>query len=86
MDKKRLTALVIAVLDTVVESKGDVLGGVPEGILYAGLMGEVDLDVFQEIILGTLKKVRLVESNGHLLFATPKGEEVIQEIRAKLPK
>lgn len=68
-ESDRKIMLALAVLSTVNETKE-----APEGVLYAGLMGMMDLDGFQRIIGGLVETGLLVRRPGPCVAITEKGK------------
>jgi hypothetical protein len=68
--KQEMAALKIlqAVAETIRE-----MGEVPSGVLYAHLMGMVDLETYTALI-GILKRAGVVQESGHVLRWTGKRE------------
>lgn len=63
---------------------GIVLGGVPEGELYAVVL-ETDIGRW-EIVRAVLLKVALVTIQGHVVRLTPKGEKLARAFEDALVK
>lgn len=83
MNRQKINALLAALIETL-EEVGD--AGAPRGVLYAALMGEVDLGGY-ESVEHLLLAGELARREGDVLRITPKGSEIaakIAEARAKL--
>jgi len=59
-------------LEAIAGTTGSSMGGIPDGHLYAAVMGIVNLDVYQATIRA-LVGAGLVTNRGHFLAATPAG-------------
>lgn len=60
-----------AIYDTIAEAGEE---GIPSGHLYAMLCGKMSLDVYNNLI-GTLKRVGMVEEKFHVLTVVKKKED-----------
>jgi hypothetical protein len=67
-DMREPMVYMASILTTVAESPE----GAPEGVLYAGLMGEMGLELFKSFI-GLMEKTNLIERHGLVLKATELG-------------
>ena len=65
-DKEDMLQFCKMIFMAVKEAENGPLGGLPEGHLYAHVMGVLNLDELQGI-LGVMKRANLIESRGYLL-------------------
>lgn len=63
-DVKRALDVMVTVLQIVREAGAD---GLPEGPLYAHLMGHMDIGTFERLVQAMLK-TKLVERRAHVLY------------------
>lgn len=70
--KSDVAAACYAVLGALLEAKNNPLGGIPNGHLYAQLMGEIDFEKW-EMFVNMIKTSGHVTEENHLLKITAKG-------------
>jgi predicted transcriptional regulator len=81
-DRKLVLAVTLAILETVVEA-GD--QGAPSGPMYAAVMGQIDLQMY-EAITETLVSKGLLTQSGHVFRATKTGVLLMQKANEALGK
>jgi predicted transcriptional regulator len=82
MDNRKLAVLFAAILETLHETCKTSEDYAPEGVMYAGLMGEVGLMEFQNI-LGVLEKHGDIRrAKGHVVYITEQGRELARKCQA----
>jgi hypothetical protein len=64
-----------------VGKENPLLGGVPNGHLYAHLMNEFDLGQWTRLI-AAMKDSKLLTETNHLLCITPKGEDLLAQLES----
>lgn len=85
MTKSELAGYIFVVLGALSDGKGGLLGGVPNGHLYAALMGKVDIETWQRFV-DMLKDNGLATESNYLLKITDKGEVVFGKLQAVFGK
>lgn len=78
--KAQMAAIVYTLLEALNEAKGTVLGGVPNGHLYAQLMETFDIYQWEKII-NLLLESELAKQENYLLTILPKGEKMLVDLR-----
>jgi hypothetical protein len=74
--QKQAILMSVIILDTICE-----LGSVPSGVLYAQVMGKMDVNTYNAII-GALTAAKLISRSNHVLTATPKGRDLAESSKA----
>lgn len=77
MNRNKANRILAAILETVSEIKG----GSPSGVMYAALMNHCSLDEYQGL-LSIAQSVGLVSLEGDLVTLQPKGQAMVEKIRA----
>lgn len=81
LQNRRLVEIGIAILETLLKSPDG--SEIPEGHLYAPLMGKLNLDEFN-IVIGSLVEMKLLVKKGLLLSLGERGKELKAKIPAKV--
>lgn len=75
--------LAIALTDTILLTVGE--NGVPNGHLYARLMGTLNFDQYVSF-LGRVKRMGFVVESGNFLTLTESGRKALDNTKARLAK
>lgn len=73
--------LAIALTDTILVSVGE--NGIPNGHLYARMMGTLSFDQYVAF-LGRVKRMGFVEESGNFLTLTESGRKALDNTKARL--
>ncbi len=79
MDRNKFNALTYVVLKALANAKAAPSGGVPNGHLYAQLMGEVNIDQWNRFVELMVVSGVVAQSN-YFLTILPKGESLLGSI------
>lgn len=79
MSKDKIAAALFAVLTACIRAKAAPLNGVPNGHLYAELMGHFELEEWNKLI-SLFTSSGLITKTNHLLKITANGEKVHAEL------
>jgi len=76
MNESKLAVLLATVITSLDESSGETR----EGILYAGLMGHVDMDGFHVLVAALLRMGAVERGPNFLLRITARGREIAKKL------
>lgn len=80
-DINKVQVIMAAILVMVSEAKtASPLQGVPNGHIYANVMGELDFHVYSRLI-SFMKEKGLITESYHLLKTTPAGDKLAAQLR-----